>query len=152
MVLKCADIGHLAAAPALHQRWAYQLEEEFFRQGDQEKALGLPVSPLMDRNLRGGMTKSQVTPPHPTSACQHAVLCSHTCYTHKILMCSTRAAAQAISTLDRKIMQATRLAYFSFCSCLYAACLTACLPCNAPCKAHKVLRQRLNSVLRRVIL
>lgn len=67
MLLKCADIGHLAAAPALHQRWAYQLEEEFFRQGDQEKTLGLPISPLMDRNLRGGMTKSQVTPPQPAN-------------------------------------------------------------------------------------
>ena len=32
MVLKCADIGHLAAAPETHKRWAYQLEEEFFRQ------------------------------------------------------------------------------------------------------------------------
>ena len=32
MVLKCADIGHLAAAPATHKRWAYQLEEEFFKQ------------------------------------------------------------------------------------------------------------------------
>ena len=32
MVLKCADIGHLAAAPKTHKRWAYQLEEEFFRQ------------------------------------------------------------------------------------------------------------------------
>ena len=32
MILKCADIGHLAAAPRTHRRWAYQLEEEFFRQ------------------------------------------------------------------------------------------------------------------------
>lgn len=32
MVLKCADIGHLAADLKTHQRWAYQLEEEFFRQ------------------------------------------------------------------------------------------------------------------------
>ena len=32
MVLKCADIGHLAANVATHKRWAYQLEEEFFRQ------------------------------------------------------------------------------------------------------------------------
>lgn len=32
MVLKCADIGHLAASPNTHKRWAYQLEEEFFRQ------------------------------------------------------------------------------------------------------------------------
>lgn len=32
VVLKCADIGHLAAAPRVHKRWAVQLEEEFFRQ------------------------------------------------------------------------------------------------------------------------
>ena len=32
MVLKCADIGHLAAEPKTHKHWAYQLEEEFFRQ------------------------------------------------------------------------------------------------------------------------
>ena len=32
MVLKCADIGHLAVDPKTHKRWAYQLEEEFFRQ------------------------------------------------------------------------------------------------------------------------
>ena len=32
MVLKCADIGHLAADPKTHKRWAYHLEEEFFRQ------------------------------------------------------------------------------------------------------------------------
>ena len=60
MMLKCADIGHLAAAPATHKRWAYQLEEELFQQGDQEKDCGLTVSPLMDRNQEGGMTKSQV--------------------------------------------------------------------------------------------
>ena len=29
-------------------------------QGDKEKAIGLPVSPLMDRSLRGGMTRSQM--------------------------------------------------------------------------------------------
>ena len=32
MILKCADIGHLTAAPRTHKRWAVQLEEEFFRQ------------------------------------------------------------------------------------------------------------------------
>ena len=32
MVIKCADIGHLAADYETHKRWAYQLEEEFFRQ------------------------------------------------------------------------------------------------------------------------
>lgn len=60
MMLKCADIGHLAADGATHKRWAYQLEEEMFRQGDKEKALGLSVSPLMDRSQKGGITRSQV--------------------------------------------------------------------------------------------
>ncbi|DBA94754.1 TPA: hypothetical protein ACH3X1_002302 [Trebouxia sp. C0004] len=60
MVLKCADIGHLAAPAKTHKRWAFQLEEEFFRQGDKERAVGLPVSPLMDRNQTGGMTRSQL--------------------------------------------------------------------------------------------
>ena len=32
MLLKCADIGHLAAAPANHRRWALCLEEEFLQQ------------------------------------------------------------------------------------------------------------------------
>lgn len=32
MVLKCADIGHLAADVATHKRWSLKLEEEFFRQ------------------------------------------------------------------------------------------------------------------------
>ena len=32
MVMKCADIGHLAADIKTHKRWAFQLEEEFFRQ------------------------------------------------------------------------------------------------------------------------
>ena len=32
MLLKCADIGHLSVDPKTHKRWAFQLEEEFFRQ------------------------------------------------------------------------------------------------------------------------
>ncbi|KAL0037183.1 hypothetical protein WJX79_004360 [Trebouxia sp. C0005] len=60
MILKCADIGHLTAAPRTHKRWAVQLEEEFFRQGDKERSVGLTVSPLMDRNQQGGMTRSQL--------------------------------------------------------------------------------------------
>ncbi|KAL3135615.1 hypothetical protein ABBQ38_006096 [Trebouxia sp. C0009 RCD-2024] len=60
MVLKCADIGHLAADYRTHRQWSLKLEEEFFRQGDKERELGLPISPLMDRNQKGGMTKSQM--------------------------------------------------------------------------------------------
>ncbi|KAJ9511675.1 hypothetical protein QJQ45_017984 [Haematococcus lacustris] len=59
VALKCADIGHLAAQPEVHRRWVLLLEEELFRQGDKEAALGLPVSALMDRS-KAGITKSQV--------------------------------------------------------------------------------------------
>ena len=33
-----------------HFRWTSSLLEEFFQQGDREKELGLPFSPLCDRN------------------------------------------------------------------------------------------------------
>ena len=32
----------------------------FLSQGDKEKAVGLPASPLMDRSLKDGLTRSQV--------------------------------------------------------------------------------------------
>ena len=35
--------------------WVKRLEEELFRQGDRERAAKMPVSPLMDRWVHGGM-------------------------------------------------------------------------------------------------
>ena len=58
MGLKCADVGHLAAGWEVHKRWVACLEEELFLQGDQERALHVNVSPLMDRS-KNGITKSQ---------------------------------------------------------------------------------------------
>lgn len=34
----------------LHHRWTMSLLDEFFLQGDKERELGLPFSPLCDRN------------------------------------------------------------------------------------------------------
>ncbi len=59
IALKVADLGHLGEEVSVHKRWVRCLEEEFFRQGDQERALGLPISPLFDR-AKQGVSKSQV--------------------------------------------------------------------------------------------
>lgn len=50
LVLHCCDISHPAKKWGIHHRWTMLLLEEFFRQGDLERELGLPFSPLCDRN------------------------------------------------------------------------------------------------------
>ncbi|KAI5640678.1 3'5'-cyclic nucleotide phosphodiesterase domain-containing protein [Phthorimaea operculella] len=50
LVLHCCDISHPSKRWDLHHRWTMSLLDEFFLQGDKERDLGLPFSPLCDRN------------------------------------------------------------------------------------------------------
>jgi cAMP-specific phosphodiesterase 4 len=59
VVIKCADLGHSSKAVKLHARWADLIIEEFFLQGDDEHALGMDVSPFMNRNAENS-AKNQV--------------------------------------------------------------------------------------------
>eukprot|EP00899_Mesostigma_viride_P014750 jgi/Mesvir1/23276/Mv20980-RA.3 len=57
--LKVADIGHSAKPLAIHREWSQRVTEEFYRQGDRERAAQLAVSPFMDR-FSNNLPKSQV--------------------------------------------------------------------------------------------
>ena len=49
MMFRASDMGHCAKSFDLHQYWVVQQKREFLDQGDEEKKLGIPVSPLCDR-------------------------------------------------------------------------------------------------------
>eukprot|EP00741_Cyanophora_paradoxa_P003254 tig00000691_g3162.t1 len=51
IILKCADISNVVKPFPIAKRWGDVLQEEFFHQGDKERELGLPVSPMCDRRV-----------------------------------------------------------------------------------------------------
>ena len=59
MVIKCADIGNVTKGKGICLNWTERVVMEFFEQGDAEKALGLPVTPMMDRT-RASVPKQQI--------------------------------------------------------------------------------------------
>lgn len=59
MYLKAADIGHAAKSLVITREMTLRIHREFFTQGDEERALGLDISPLCDRNS-SCIPKSQV--------------------------------------------------------------------------------------------
>ena len=53
MLVKIADLGHLASPHKVHRKWVALLEEELFRQGDMEREKNMTVSNFMDRKHEG---------------------------------------------------------------------------------------------------
>jgi len=51
-----ADLGHTCRPWAVHKELVVDLEEEFFRQGDRERELGVPIMPMMDRSKDSAAT------------------------------------------------------------------------------------------------
>ncbi|KAI9257651.1 hypothetical protein BY458DRAFT_558087 [Sporodiniella umbellata] len=49
-IIKCADISNVTRPFSCSEQWAKLLVQEFSRQGDLEKELGLPVLPMNDRS------------------------------------------------------------------------------------------------------
>jgi len=58
-LIKTGDIGHGLMPWTAHREWSYRVSAEFFGQGDEERNLGLPISPLCDRTAKTNMAGSQ---------------------------------------------------------------------------------------------
>ncbi|XP_077981723.1 3',5'-cyclic-AMP phosphodiesterase 4D-like isoform X2 [Glandiceps talaboti] len=58
-MVHCADLGNPTKPLELYRLWTERVIEEFFRQGDKERARGMIVSPMMDRE-NASVEKSQV--------------------------------------------------------------------------------------------
>lgn len=57
--IRAADISHGMVRWEEHFEWSMRVTVEFFLQGDEEKRLGLPVSPLCDRDQGAQLYTSQ---------------------------------------------------------------------------------------------
>ena len=51
MIMKVAGLSYAARAPVLTDRWCDNLSEEFFKQGEDERRAGLPVSRFFDSQV-----------------------------------------------------------------------------------------------------
>jgi len=49
LMVKCADVSNVVKPTAVARHWALCVTDEFFRQGDVERAMGMNVSPSCDR-------------------------------------------------------------------------------------------------------
>jgi len=58
--LKYGDLGHVLKPLEVHIAWSQKITKEFWLLGDSEKAKGIPISPLCDREKDSSIAKAQV--------------------------------------------------------------------------------------------
>jgi len=58
--IKFADLNHSTKPFTLHERWTNRVTDEFWGLGDRERKLGVPISPLCDRENDKNVAKSQI--------------------------------------------------------------------------------------------
>jgi hypothetical protein len=58
--IKWADLSHATKSLHLHQAWTERITMEFWALGDAERAMGIPLSPLCDREKDNNFAKSQL--------------------------------------------------------------------------------------------
>lgn len=59
VLLKCADVSNPVKPFHIAKKWGESVQEEFFSQGDLERALGIPISKDMDRT-EGSLHERQI--------------------------------------------------------------------------------------------
>jgi cAMP-specific phosphodiesterase len=60
MMMKAADISNVTKPFHISRQWAVAVTEEFYQQGDKERARGLAVLPMNDRQLGTELAKGQL--------------------------------------------------------------------------------------------
>ena len=58
--IKFADLGHSFKPFHLHEQWTTRITNEFWEVGDREKSVGVPISPLCDREKDRNIPQSQL--------------------------------------------------------------------------------------------
>ncbi|CAD2222001.1 3'5'-cyclic nucleotide phosphodiesterase, putative [Angomonas deanei] len=59
-MIKAADVSNVTKPFDMSRLWASAVTEEFYRQGDMEKAKGIEVLPMFDRSQNNELAKGQI--------------------------------------------------------------------------------------------